>query len=570
MHCLTCNAFHGLTVFHGLQLKAWAQRHGINDASCGTLNSHVLTLFALFHLQTVSPPIMPPMSAVLANPLPLRGGLPLLPAMAHPELSELCTKLCKSGFGLSNPSSTADLFASMMVRFAVLTDAWVAGRAPAACMSTYRGEMITGHFTRPYVFLVEDPFDATDNPARSVGTILRPSAAVTDITCAFRDAVNATMSLQSKQCVTALVKELFGSFAASSVDYQGMDMELDEQLIGRLAGSDVRAARSRVATNVQQADRPGAKGQAGEHRAQLHRTQHQKAGKQQSVRQQQLLVAGGDERRQPGEAEDNAGKRLNRKSRQSMDLREAIQELKAEMSALARLAGKEGKQGGDAGSHVADGGSRVGKSRGSNSSKRTRSDGCDLRRSGLGQALQEPCHGGVQLAGHSVTTASCQQADSDRSLAGPGSSLRRHRQPWLTRRAACFAECHHCRRGLARHAVASLLLDVLSADVASSVCCLYADKQASPRQIEALCRGHPFCMVQQHCSHQTLLGHVHGVLPAAGTCTAAGGGEVRGKQELKGMWAALGRQTILLRVAAALPHAKRAARGSGCRGVFVL
>jgi hypothetical protein len=433
----------------------------------------------------------------------------------------------------------------MLVRFAVLIDAWVVGRAPGACMSTYQGEIITGHFTRPYLFLVEDPFDATDNPARSVGTLVRPSAAVADISGAFKDAVNATMSLRSKQCVTALVKELFGSFAASSVDYQGMDMELDDAFVRRLATGDNRGPRSsESAPHVRRE-------QGGKHKgASAEQPRGQKGGRRRSERRQQLLAMVGDE------IEGVADSRSGRKGRQSMDLRDAIQELKAEMSSLARVAGTDERDplGGEgAGSHAADRSSGIRKSRGgsTSTSKRPRCDACRLRCDGLAQAL----YGGVQLAGHGAP--SCGHSDSERVLVGPGAQLRLHRRPWLTRRAACGAaggRSAACE--LALHATAAL------SQLGGAACIASFDHRVHGhlRSAELFCGWDCSGKVSHHIS---LKG---GGVPMDWASASLAGGESGESRMLKSGYIEARKQAVVWR--GALPHPKRFARGSGCRALL--
>ncbi|CAI5940527.1 unnamed protein product [Closterium sp. NIES-64] len=52
-------------------VKAWAKAQGINDPKGGSLNSFALALLVIFHLQTVQPPILPPVRHILGRPVPL-------------------------------------------------------------------------------------------------------------------------------------------------------------------------------------------------------------------------------------------------------------------------------------------------------------------------------------------------------------------------------------------------------------------------------------------------------------------------------------------------------------------
>lgn len=138
-----------------VQVKAWARRQGINDAGSGSLNSHVLTLMALFHLQNVQPPVMPPLSVLFDDTRPLRFGADAAPDAAGAGFAARCADLGASDFGLANSESTAELFLGMLVRFMAVTQAWATGAAPGVRASTWHGELCVGFWEHNYIFLME-------------------------------------------------------------------------------------------------------------------------------------------------------------------------------------------------------------------------------------------------------------------------------------------------------------------------------------------------------------------------------------------------------------------------------
>lgn len=80
-----------------------------------------------------------------------------------------CTTLARQGYGLDNTASMAELFASFIVRFMVITRAWVGGSGEGIAVSAYDGKLVCAdEALHDYVMIVEDPFDSSVNTARTI------------------------------------------------------------------------------------------------------------------------------------------------------------------------------------------------------------------------------------------------------------------------------------------------------------------------------------------------------------------------------------------------------------------
>ena len=227
-----------------VQVKMWARKQRINDPANGSFNSYALSLMALFHLQSVSPPVMPNLEDLLDDERPLEGGYIRDSNDGLQKIRRTCQRFSRSGFGLSNELSTAELFLSFIVRFMALTQAWDSGSATSVRMSTYHGMLLDARFEKDHIVLVEDPFDSTDNAARTLGTWSSPSGAMRRVMNAFRRSAQPVLELEGKACVTALVRELFGNLAALSVDFDGMD---DDAELGGSGAAQRQADRESAA-----------------------------------------------------------------------------------------------------------------------------------------------------------------------------------------------------------------------------------------------------------------------------------------------------------------------------------
>ncbi|CAI7803937.1 unnamed protein product, partial [Closterium sp. NIES-54] len=158
-------------------VKAWAKAQGINDPKGGSLNSFALALLVIFHLQTVQPPILPPVRHILGR---LEGMEQK--AVRHQRIAE-CEERVESmiaardkgepvewvGAG-KNTSCVAVLLASFFAKYDAVREQWAQGLAVRPLTAEW-GDLTVTHSSfaqRSYSMIVEDPFDPRENCARSV------------------------------------------------------------------------------------------------------------------------------------------------------------------------------------------------------------------------------------------------------------------------------------------------------------------------------------------------------------------------------------------------------------------
>ncbi|KAG9440689.1 hypothetical protein H6P81_020854 [Aristolochia fimbriata] len=139
--------------FLGFLVKAWAKAHDINSSKERTLNSLSLVSLVAFHLQTRSPPILPPFSALL------RDG--------HDVASVEIVARGFQHYGRANRESLAELFVSLLTKLSSVETLWREG----ICASTYEGSWILKELkSHDGNINVEDFLDRSQNIARAVGT----------------------------------------------------------------------------------------------------------------------------------------------------------------------------------------------------------------------------------------------------------------------------------------------------------------------------------------------------------------------------------------------------------------
>ena len=171
-------------------VKMWAKRFDCNDATEGSFNSFSLSLMSMFHLQTRSPPILPPVlrltlpsdAAADADLAAERERANNLDPVRKVPVSKIRQQSDASrdvgvvqaraasprwrGFGATNPASLAELFVTFFTHFRSVEPLWKHGLVA----STYAGRWVAGAAWAPgrYCVGVEDPFAAGDNVARSI------------------------------------------------------------------------------------------------------------------------------------------------------------------------------------------------------------------------------------------------------------------------------------------------------------------------------------------------------------------------------------------------------------------
>ncbi|CAE6075249.1 unnamed protein product [Arabidopsis arenosa] len=89
-------------------IKHWAKAHGVNNASHHTLNSISITLLVAHHLQTQSPPILPPFSTLFKD------------GIDPPNVEKITQKFLN--WGQRNQESLGRLFATFFIKVEDFTD----------------------------------------------------------------------------------------------------------------------------------------------------------------------------------------------------------------------------------------------------------------------------------------------------------------------------------------------------------------------------------------------------------------------------------------------------------------
>ena len=169
-------------------IKMWAKNFDCNDATAGSFNSYSLSLMSLFHLQTRSPPILPPAMRLTlqtdaaadadlaaeneraANLEPIRK----FPVSKIRQQSDAMRDIAPverrarrwRGCGANNGATLAELLVTFFTHFRAVEPLWRHGLVASA----YAGRWTAGCSWAPgrYCLGVEDPFAAGDNVARAV------------------------------------------------------------------------------------------------------------------------------------------------------------------------------------------------------------------------------------------------------------------------------------------------------------------------------------------------------------------------------------------------------------------
>ncbi|WIA15235.1 hypothetical protein OEZ85_001910 [Tetradesmus obliquus] len=239
-------------------VKLWAEVHRLNEPKMGTLNSWSLTQMVIFHLQSCRPAILPPLWLLFHNeppqgPRPLeqqqqqgvsqspgnsrsrrQAQQSLMRSGAPYPLLHLCQQQraryqpiynAASGSSSSSSSSSsggcwqqglAELLAGFFVRFGAVLELWLEqGRHRELRMSTWLGKWHDGgpQWQHEYLAAFEDPFDAADNAARTLGTAERHDGGCWKLQQQLASARSTCAHLSSSTDVDSLLLALFDSTA---------------------------------------------------------------------------------------------------------------------------------------------------------------------------------------------------------------------------------------------------------------------------------------------------------------------------------------------------------------------
>jgi hypothetical protein len=254
-------------------VKAWAKGNNINDPSSGTLNSFALALMCLFHCQTgVTPPLLPPLAALLCDdvagalaqenaraasgaplPGPLRVTADACRDMAPPAAR--AAALAAAGFGNDNTATVPALAASFFAHWAAALPALAAGATPRPFAGVWGAGGAWGA-RKAYALAIEDPFEAHENPARS----LYKGDQYDRVAAAVRSAAAALAAPPPPGGLRALASALFGDADAFE---EGGSGELKVPPKPPPAASAPRAGGRARARARGKADGAGGRGERG-------------------------------------------------------------------------------------------------------------------------------------------------------------------------------------------------------------------------------------------------------------------------------------------------------------------
>uniref|UniRef100_A0A7S0R7A4 Poly(A) RNA polymerase mitochondrial-like central palm domain-containing protein n=1 Tax=Chlamydomonas leiostraca TaxID=1034604 RepID=A0A7S0R7A4_9CHLO len=192
-------------------VKIFAKVHSLNDSANGTFNTWCLTLMAVFALQRAEPAMLPPLvlplGGELARAQSQAGGPRLLDqedsvgaagyqavqrmtANVQQKLQE-CEAWCDAAklSGMYSSSwSLTDTVAWFFTLMGGLMEDWDGGRGRDMRVSVYAGARLRAPFGKRYLVPIEDPFNAQDNTARTVGVVERHNHTLPHISHSLRTA----------------------------------------------------------------------------------------------------------------------------------------------------------------------------------------------------------------------------------------------------------------------------------------------------------------------------------------------------------------------------------------------
>ncbi|XP_050386164.1 protein HESO1-like [Argentina anserina] len=200
-----------------LLVKEWAKAQNMNNPRFGSFNSYALTLLVVFHFQTCTPAILPPLREIY--PGNLTDDLQGLRADAEKHIEETCianiTRFKSDKLGAENTSSLSQLFISFLQKF---SDLVMNTRKSGICTYTGQWEDILSNMTwlpQTYTIMIEDPFDQPENCSRAVsmGELRRISEA-------FKTSSHILMSATQNDILATLVRPLTYRLVAGRPHHQ--------------------------------------------------------------------------------------------------------------------------------------------------------------------------------------------------------------------------------------------------------------------------------------------------------------------------------------------------------------
>ncbi|XP_042053954.1 protein HESO1-like [Salvia splendens] len=133
-------------------MKTWAKAYNINSSKDKTLNSLSIILLVAFHLQTRTPPILPPFSAIFKD-----GTDPATVEKSIPNFVN---------YGKRNKESLAELFITLLLKLSSVEILWAKGLCASTCTASWTSKTWN---SKVGCISVEDFTDISQNVARAVG-----------------------------------------------------------------------------------------------------------------------------------------------------------------------------------------------------------------------------------------------------------------------------------------------------------------------------------------------------------------------------------------------------------------
>ncbi|KAJ0979552.1 hypothetical protein J5N97_015026 [Dioscorea zingiberensis] len=254
-----------------LLIKEWAKAQNINDPKHGTLNSYSLCLLVIFHFQTCSPPILPPLKDIYNRNI--ADAVTGMTAVTERRIEDICLANIasfKSQISRSkNQSSLSQLLIAFFDKFSSIGPI-----SSEYVISTYTGQMENRRGNRAWLLksravsynyramllksralFIEDPFERPDNAARAVGWL-----ELSKISRAFREAHRKFSSeavCSDRASVLAnLVKPHICSQLAEAIDTVDEDeaIDTDDEPIEAYFQNALRLDRSHSNTSALRLD----------------------------------------------------------------------------------------------------------------------------------------------------------------------------------------------------------------------------------------------------------------------------------------------------------------------------
>ncbi|KAG0450374.1 hypothetical protein HPP92_026785 [Vanilla planifolia] len=149
-----------------LLIKEWAKAQHVNESKTGTLNSYSLCLLIIFHFQTCTPAIFPPlMNLFKPNDVDfVNGDMTHIVDSFAANIAMYKSQTSRKG----KQSRLSELLISFFEKFSTLDD--LASKL-AICTYTGRWEQISSNYSwmqKRHSLFIEDPFEQPENAARSV------------------------------------------------------------------------------------------------------------------------------------------------------------------------------------------------------------------------------------------------------------------------------------------------------------------------------------------------------------------------------------------------------------------